>query len=251
MSPEDAQPEPKKRDEAFWAKAVSELHVDRELPPEAVNLNLEGRRVAALAGGFGKMWLKTYRVKIVGTNATPQMVIRTWKANFPKFWPKTARFFGPMTGVTPGDVALINMKIGGGVKLSTGIMVLYADEESFAFMMPEGGMFNGMITFSARMDGRDVVAEVQARIRAQDPLYELGMMVGVAHRQEDKHWAHTLRSLARAFGTNGEVEMERELVDRKRQWDQFSNIRKSAALRSAVYSFSRPVRSVFDKARRT
>jgi hypothetical protein len=232
------------RDEQFWAKHVSELHVGRELPAEAVNLNLEGRRVAGLAGGFGKMWRKSYRVWIRGTNATPQSVVKRWKADFPLFWPKKARFFGPMSGVTPGDVALINMKIGGGVKLSTGIVVLYADEESFSFMMPEGGMFNGMITFSAKMDGPDVQAQVQAQIRAQDPLYELGMIVGVAHRQEDKHWSHTLQSLARAFGTHSDVEMERELVDKKRQWDQFGNIRKSAALRSALHTFTRPVRAL-------
>jgi hypothetical protein len=119
------------RDEAFWAKNVSELRVGRELPADAVNLNLEGRRVAGIAGGFGKMWQKTYRVRIAGTNVTPQHVIKTWRAHFPDFWPKGARFFGPMAGVTPGDVALINMKMPGGVKLSTGILVLYADDESF------------------------------------------------------------------------------------------------------------------------
>ena len=35
------------------------------------------------------------------------------------------------------------------MKLSTGVMVLYADEESFTLMTPEGHMFAGWITFSA------------------------------------------------------------------------------------------------------
>ena len=242
--PQDTPPAPG-RDEAFWAKVSGkDLHVGRDLPAEAVNLNLEGRRVAGIAGGFGKMWQKTYRVRITGTNVTPQHVIKTWRAHFPEFWPKGAKFFGPMTGVTPGDVALINMKMPGGVKLSTGILVLYADEESFSFMMPEGGMFNGMITFSAKQDDGAVVAQAQALIRAQDPLYELGMMVGVAHRQEDRHWKGTLTNLAKAFGCRAEVEMDRDLIDKKRQWDQFGNIRNSAALRSALHSMSAPFRAL-------
>ncbi len=236
--------EQRARDEAYWAKPVGELHVGRELPTDAINLNLEGRRVSGLAGGFGKMWQKTYRVRITGTNATPQHVIKTWKEHFPEFWPKGARFFGPMAGVTPGDVALINMKLPGGVKLSTGIMVLYADDESFSFMMPEGGMFSGMITFSARQENGAVVAQAQALIRAQDPLYELGMMVGIAHRQEDKHWKHTLEALARYFGCRATVEMEREVVDKRRQWKHFGNIRRSAAIRSGVYAFGAPFRAV-------
>ena len=35
------------------------------------------------------------------------------------------------------------------MKLSTGVMVLYADEESFTLMTPQGHMFAGWITFSA------------------------------------------------------------------------------------------------------
>ena len=35
------------------------------------------------------------------------------------------------------------------MKLSTGVMVLYADDESFTLMTPQGHMFAGWITFSA------------------------------------------------------------------------------------------------------
>lgn len=44
------------RDKEYWAKPVSELSVGHDLPPEAVNLNVEGKRLAAMTGGFGKMW---------------------------------------------------------------------------------------------------------------------------------------------------------------------------------------------------
>ena len=37
----------------------------------------------------------------------------------------------------------------GGLKLSTGVLVLYADDESFTLMTPQGHMFAGWITFSA------------------------------------------------------------------------------------------------------
>ena len=80
----------------------------------------------------------------------PQHAIATWKAHFPEFWPKGNRFAGALAGISPGDVALLDLAIGGGVKLSTGVFVLYADEESFTLMTPQGHMFAGWITFSAR-----------------------------------------------------------------------------------------------------
>jgi hypothetical protein len=235
--------EQKSRDEGFWAKPVGELHVGHELPEGAVNRNVEGRRVGGLSGGFGKMWQKTYKIRIAGTNTTPQRVVKTWKEHFPEFWPKGAKFFGPMASVTPGDVALLNMKMPGGVKLSTGILVLYADDESFSFITPEGHMFNSMITFSAKEEDGATVAQVSAMLRASDPLYEAAMAMG-GHRKEDKHWKHTLEALARSFGVEAKAEMTRTLVDSKRQWKHFGNIRRSAALRSAVYSFGAPFRAI-------
>lgn len=232
-----------RRDEGNWAKPVSELHVSHDLPTDAVNRNVEGRRVAGVAGGFGKMWQKTYEIELGGVSVTPQQVIKTWKERFPEFWPKGANFFGPMTGVTAGDVALLNMKMPGGVKLSTGIIVVYADDESFSFMTPEGHMFNGMLTFSASERNGKVVAKADALIRAQDPMYELGMTFG-GHRKEDKHWIHTLEALARSFGVDAKATATRTLVDRKRQWKHFGNIRRSAAWRSALYSFGAPVRAL-------
>ncbi len=221
------------RDEAHWAKPVSEFHVAHDLPADAVNLNVEGRRVAGLAGGFGKMWQKTYRIRFPGSDVSPEDVIRVWREHFRYFWPKQAHFYGPDAPVAPGDVALLNMTMPGGIKMSTGILVVYVDDESFSFMSPEGHMFNGMITFSARraktVEGEETVVQAQAIIRAQDPLYELAMMFG-GHRKEDKHWKHTLESLARYFGIEAKAEMDRVLVDKRRQWKYFGNIRRSAAL---------------------
>ena len=242
--------EQKPRDEKYWAKPVGELHVGHELPADAINVGVEGKRVAALAGGFGKMWQKTYTIRCADTDLTPQQVVKVWKEHFPSFWPKGARFFGAMAGVTPGDVALINLKMPGGVKLSTGILVLYADDESFSFQTPEGHMFNGMITFSARSsDAGGVVMRIDALIRAQDPITELGMMFG-GHRQEDKHWMHTLESLARYFGIEAKAQTTRSLVDKRRQWKHFGNIKGSAAMRSGGYALRAPFRALAKPFRR-
>ena len=51
------------RDAASWAKAVSTLNV-ADVPEGAVNLNVEGRRLASPIQGFGKMWQKTYQVRL-------------------------------------------------------------------------------------------------------------------------------------------------------------------------------------------
>ena len=49
---------------------------------------------------------------------------------------------------------MLDLTMPGGLKLSTGVLVLYADEESFTLMTPQGHMFAGWITFSAFDDGR-------------------------------------------------------------------------------------------------
>ena len=222
------------RDEDNWAKPVAEFHLGHEPPPDALNRNVEGHRVAAVAGGFGQMWRKTYWARLTGSDATPEAVIAAWKQHFPSFWPKGARFMGPMGSLTPGDIELLNVAVPGGVRMSTGILVMYADDVSFAFITPEGHPFNGMITFSASRDGDVTVARAEAIIRASDPFFELTMMSGIGHRKEDKHWFHTLEALAAHFGVDTKAEMERVLIDRKRQWKHFGNIRRSAALRPGV-----------------
>lgn len=230
------------RDEAYWAKPVSELHVSHDLPTEAVNLNVEGRRVAPMAGGFGKMWQVTYKVRLDGTDVTPQDVVKVWKENFGSFWPKKNRFFGPLAAISPGDVALLNVRAGG-VKLSTGILVLYADDVSFSFMTPEGHMFAGMITFSAHTEEGVTAAQAQGLIRAQDPLYELGMSFG-GKGAEDRQWIHVLKSLAAHFGVDARPTVERVCVDSRRQWSQWRNIKKNAGVRSGLHMLGAPVRMV-------
>lgn len=235
------------RDAAFWAEYTERLEVSG-VPEDAVNLNVDGRRAVGPLQGFGKMWQKTYRVHLEGADVTPAEVVKTWKENFPRFWMPGNRFLTSKAGLSPGEVALINSDMPGSRWLSTGIVVIYADDTSFTYMTPEGHPFSGWITFSshAAEDGCSV-AQVQLLIRASDPLYELMMPVAL-HRVEDMTWQHTLRSVATHFGASGEVETRVVCVDPKRQWRQYKNIRHNAVIRSALHALISPLRRVPSRA---
>ena len=52
------------------------------------------------------------------------------------------------------------------MKLSTGVLVIYADDESFTLMTPQGHMFAGWITFSAYEEDGGTVAQAHVLMRA-------------------------------------------------------------------------------------
>lgn len=227
-----------------WAKPVDHLTAP-PLPDGAVNLNVEGRRLTGPTFGFGQLWQKTFRVRLEGSPATPREVIRLWKARFPHFWPKGNHFYGPMEGIAPGSVAVLNLAGPGGAPLiSTGIMVVYVDDLSFSFMTPEGHMFAGMITFSAAEVDLATVAEVKALIRANDPLYELSFRLRFGHKAEDEFWKATLRNLATFFGVHAEVRQEIVCLDPTVQWREAKNIWQNAAIRTLLYHIAAPARFV-------
>lgn len=118
---------------------------------------------------------------------------------------------------------------------------MYADDESFTLTTPEGHMFAGWITFSAHSDDGGTVAQAQVLMRAQNPLSEVGLTLG-GHRKEDRFWADTLTALAKHFETDVAVETEVVCVDRRRQWRRAGNIRHDAAIRTTMYSMTRPFR---------
>ncbi|HEX7974084.1 MAG TPA: hypothetical protein VF498_06730 [Anaerolineales bacterium] len=244
-TPEETPSDP--RDTA-WAQPVSRFKA-ASVPQGGLNLNVEGRQVVGPLQGFGQLWQKTYRVKLTGAQTTPVEVIRAWKTHFPEFWPKGNRFYGPLTGIQPGDVAVLNLAGPGGITgpggmpvISTGVLVIYADEESFSFMTPAGHMFAAMITFSSYEEDGCPLAQVKALVRANDPLYELSFRLGFGHKTEDQFWADTLRSLAAYFGVEGRVQQEVVCVDPKVQWSEARNIWHNAAIRTGIYMLMSPVR---------
>lgn len=222
-----------------WAEPVPKVRLSH-IPEGAMHVNVEGRRLSGPLQGFGPLWQKTYSIRLEGVEVSPQDVIRTWKEHFPEFWPPQNHFYAPLAGIQPGEVALINSSLPGGMPLSTGVLVIYSDEESFTLMTTQGHPFSGWVTFSARKEEDGVtVAQAQVLMRANDPVYEIGMRLG-GHRQEDRLWQHTLGSVAGHFGVTGEVQTERVCVDRKLQWRRARNLWHNAGMRSTMYLVASP-----------
>jgi hypothetical protein len=228
------------RNATSWASQRTHTLKVEHVPSGALNLNVDGRQITSPLQGFGQMWQKTYRISLKGVAVEPTTVISTWKEHFAEFWPSNSRFFGPITGIAPGEIALLNLKISG-VPLSTGVLVLYADEESFTLMTPQGHVFAGWITFSSyKVDG-ETVAQTQVLMRASDPIYELGLRL-TRHKPEDNFWRHTLGQLAKHFGTEASVQLERICVDTKIQWSEAKNIWHNSAVRTTIHTLTTPLR---------
>ena len=221
-----------------WSGPVDRLRVG-DVPSSAINLNVAGRRLVGPVQGFGQLWQKRYRIRLEGRDVDPRLVIGTWKHEFGDFWPKGNSFYGPITGIAPGEVALLNLSTPGRQTLSTGVMVIYADEESFTFMTPEGHMFAAWITFSAFRDSQTTVIQIEVLLRANDPIYEVSMGL-FGHRQENAFWLATLHNLAARFGVEATATLEQTCVDRRRQWSKAGNVRHNAAIRSAAWTATHP-----------
>jgi hypothetical protein len=237
-------PEPRPaRDQESWARPVDKLTTTAR---GAGTDRVTGKRVTGPVQGFGQMWQKTFSVRLEGCELTPQELVAHWKANFPTFWPKGATFYAPLSGISPGEVALLEVQAmpGAPLTMSTGVMVIYADLESFTFMTPEGHMLSAWITFSSHRDGDTTVAQVQALERASDPFVELSYVLG-ANRQNDKFWERTLENLARSVGIEEpNVATTKVCVDKRRQWRYVRNVRGSIIVSTAVATVTAPVRWV-------
>ncbi len=219
------------RDYENWAQPVDAFHVG-EVAEGAKKGNVEGRKPTGPLQGFGQLWQKTYEVRVPGP--TPEEVIATWKANFGEFWYPDNKFYAPAGGIAPGEVAVI----GGGkgpTKITTGVRVIYADDRSWSYMTPEGHPWAAIITFSAHEGVDDTtVTRIHLLVRANDPLYEASFKLYTS-KLEDRIWTYTLSQVAGHFGVEDpEVDMTVALVDKRRQWSQFSNIYKNSALRTLL-----------------
>ncbi len=128
--------------------------------------------------------------------------------------------------------------------VSTGVMVLYRDDESFTFMTPEGHPEAGWITFSvSQNDDGGAVAQIQSLARAADPLYEFGFRLFGSRMQEDI-WRHVLTQLAGFYGLEVPVSVERVRVDKTVQWRKAGNIWENAQIRTTLHTLMTPLRAV-------
>jgi hypothetical protein len=229
------------RDNESWARPVDRLSTTAT---SAGMDTVTGKRVAGPVQGFGQMWQKTFSVRLDGVTITPEDLVVHWKAAFPTFWPKGSSFYAPLAGIAPGEVALLEIPPvpGSPVKMSTGVLVIYSDRESFTFMTPEGHALSAWITFSAFRDGETTVCQVQALERTSDPIIELTYMFG-ANRANDRFWVATLGNLARSVGTqNPDVSAQVVCVDKRRQWRYVGNLRYSPAVTMVIGTLTAPVR---------
>lgn len=233
QAPSPAQP----RDAGSWAGRTGKLTVTAR--DGVRGTNVAGRRLVGPVQGFGQLWQKSYRISVPAT-VTSRQAITTWKAHFPEFWPAGSTFAGALGGISPGEVALLDIAAAGRMKVSTGVFVMYADEESFTFMTPQGHAFAGWITFSAQQAPEQTIIRVDVLMRANDPLYELGMLV--MHRKEDRFWEQTLAALGRSLGArDAPVETTRVRVDPRRQWRHAGNLRHNAMVRSVLQTLTAPL----------
>jgi hypothetical protein len=244
--PENLSEEPTRPREGVWAQPVKMLNT-KQIQAD-MNLNVDGKQLAGPLRGFGQLWQKTYTIQL-GEEIEPEEVIMAWKENFGSFWSKKNRFYGSPAAITAGEVAVLNlagpygmMAPGGHGLVSTGVLVMYVDDVSFSFMTPEGHIFAGMIIFSSQKEDGSTTAQVQALIRANDPLYEIGARMGIVHNMEDEHWHFVLKGLAAFFNRQGDVIQNNILVDPRVQWSQVWNVRHNAAIHTGLYLALSPFR---------
>ncbi len=142
-------------DAACWAIPVDRLLVPK-MPSQAINMNMRGRRVVGPVHGFGPLWQKKYQLAVAKADLSPEGIIKVLKQNFPRFQPKYNRFYPTEKGIFPGEVIAIDSSTAGG-PVSTGVMVLYADRNSFTLITPQGHPESGWVTFSAFRTGDRLV----------------------------------------------------------------------------------------------
>ena len=145
--------------------------------------------------GFGRLWQKTYRVRLPSEGAPAVEVIAAWRRDLPP-----------------------------------GLVVLHADATSVTAMTPAGRPVAAWIALTASEHGGETVAQAQVLMRALGPLHEARLALG-GHRRDDRSWPGALARLAQSFGQEAEVETDVVCVDRRRQWSRW---RGGSAARRAV-----------------
>jgi hypothetical protein len=198
--------------------------------------------------GFGQLWRKTYQLPLRGAAVTPEEVVTVWKERLPDFMPERSRFYPTLKGIESGEVVLITASLPGGVPaLTTGVLVIYADDTKFTVATPEGHPQAGYNTFSAFSEGGEVIAQIQSLARASDPVFEFGYRFLGGAKVQEKIWRHLLTEVGKHFGVKGKVEMYAERLDKKVQWSNAGNVWHNSAIRSTIQLPLRIVTRVMGK----
>ena len=222
---------------------------DAEVFKEADALDLHQQRPTGPEDGFGKLWRKIHRIDLSGADLPPEHVIATWKQRFGEFWPGQNRFYGPITALQPGELAIINIEMAPATTLSTGVILVDSMPTGFTLVTPKGHMLCGWLHFAADRAGETTTVSVEMLIRASDPLFEIGMVV-IGHKRENKFWEQTLRNLAAHFGIAAEPETQVICENPRYQWENVKNIWHNGAIRNGLVRLAALPRKAGDFIRR-
>jgi len=214
---------------------VDELTVSFH-PHQAIDRNVAGRSPISPVSGFGQLWQKIYWLQISDPAVTPEAAVLSLKEHFcSKLQPSYNRFYPSAQGIKPGELVLIDSSTPGG-PVSTGVMILYADDYSFTFITPQGHPEAGMISFSSfyEDDGRAVV-QILGLARANDPVYEAAFRA-VGSKMQVRIWTYVLHALAEILGVDPDISVHQTCVDPHLQWSAAGNIWYNAQIRTLLYS---------------
>lgn len=199
--------------------------------------------------GFGGLVMRTYRVRLTGSQLSPQQIFAEWKAGFERFWPRGNHFLLCGELIETGTLGIILLTMPMGVRVVTGARVIYDDQTSFTLSTLQGHMFAGWITFSVDLEEGTPVIQVQALIRPGDPLYHLVFLLGIGPAAEDRFWHAALENFACYLGHDPSVEQVNRTIDRDIQWHHFGNIWYNAGIRSLPRFFGRSFESMLKQQR--
>ncbi|UCC16837.1 MAG: anti-sigma factor antagonist [Dehalococcoidales bacterium] len=218
-----------------WAKKITRLRVT-EKPEEAMNQNVNNRRVLGPLQGFGSLWEKQYLLTVKTSTVKPGEIINTLKQHFTEFQPSINRFYPTTKGIAPGEIVLIDSRTPGGI-VSTGVLVLYADDNSFSLMTPQGHPEAGWVTFSAKQNKQSVEVKIRGIASASDPFFEMAFRIAGSKLQE-RIWTHVLSSLASYLEVDDNVTMKKNIIDSRLNWANAVNLWYNAQLRSLPYNIT-------------
>ena len=217
-----------------WVRPSAQLELG-EVQSKATNINRSGRHPSGSSRGFGQLWQKTYRLPLAGIEIKPEAVVADWKKNFTTYWPGKNRFHGSAEGVAPGEVVILDLTRQSGRRVKTGIQVIDSDKQSFSFMWLQGQMFVGLITFHAEKNDGLTWVQIQALVRAGDPIFEIGCRLGFGHKADAAFWQGTLQNLRKAMVAEFRpVQQKTQLVDPRIQWQQAGNVWHNSTIRTML-----------------
>lgn len=229
-------------DRSHWAKPVPTLTLTTRIKGVR-NLNVGGLRAVGPVNGFGPLWQKIYRLYIKGSIVAPENAISVLRQNFPSFQPACNRFSPSPAGIVPGEIVLIDSMTPGG-PVATGVLVLYADDQTFTFACPQGHPESGFVTFSAHGENGETVVQILGLARANDPLYE-GAFRFVGSKVQTRIWTHVLSALAAYIGVPARIGVEARCIDGGLRWSQAKNIWYNAQVRTLLWEPVHLIKKLF------